>query len=173
MSAVFLISDYHFGHANILTFRRSDGSLLRPGFDNVEQMNEFMVEETNKVVRPQDHLYIGGDVAMRDKDIEWVGKLNGKKRLVLGNHDFSKMKLYAPYFEKIFGTRRLDNFILSHYPIHPDSIGKARGCIYGHVHDPANNIKDPRYFSICVENLNYTPISIEEVASRIEKQKEQ
>ena len=47
MSAVFLISDYHFGHANILKFLRGDGSLLRPGFDNVEQMNEFMAEETN------------------------------------------------------------------------------------------------------------------------------
>lgn len=169
MSNLFIISDFHFDHANILNFKRRDSTPLRD-FKDVNHMNEFMVQEYNSIVRPQDKVYICGDVAMKDTGIKYLARLNGHKRLVLGNHDYGNMHLYMPYFEDIYSTRRLDNFILSHFPIHPESLGKAHGCLYGHVHDPHNNIKDPRYYSVCVENLDYRPISLEEAKRKIFKQ---
>lgn len=173
MSNIFLISDWHLGHDNILTFCKDDGTLLRPEFDNVEQMNEYLIEKNNAVVRPQDHLYMLGDVAINAKFIPLVAKFNGHKRLVLGNHDHSMMKLYTPYFEKVFSTRRLDKFILSHIPLHPESLGNVVANIHGHVH---NNVEQghfgPRYYNVSCEVLNYVPISLEELKVKVDAQQE-
>ena len=68
MPTVYVISDSHFGHANILTFERDDGVRLRP-FDNVEQMHDAMITKWNETVRPQDHVYHLGDFAIKR---EWV-----------------------------------------------------------------------------------------------------
>lgn len=163
---IWLISDTHFGHANILTFKTEDGSPLR-SFSSVEEMDEHMVERWNSVVKPADHVYHLGDVAMNPKCIPIVSRLNGHKRLVLGNHDHHVMKLYTPYFEKIFATRRLDNLLLSHYPVHPASIsGKLIANVHGHVHKNEYDY-GVKYFNVCVEMLDYTPIAFEDLKKRI------
>ncbi len=174
MANIFLISDTHFGHANILRFTRGDGTRLRPEFSCVEEMDEYIVDRWNSVVRPQDHVYHLGDVCMNATHIPIVGRLNGHKRLVLGNHDHPVMKLYTPYFEKIFGSRLLDRFLLTHIPVHPESLGKSPANIHGHVH---NNVPQghfgSRYYNVSVEVLDdYTPVSLEEVKARIIKQQE-
>lgn len=42
----------------------------------------------------------------------------------------------------------------------PDEL---KGKIHGHVH--SNNIDDLRYFNVSMENIDYTPISLEEIRS--------
>jgi len=49
MPEVFIISDTHFGHNNIVKFNRSDGSPLRP-WDNVDQMDDALIKNWNRVV---------------------------------------------------------------------------------------------------------------------------
>lgn len=173
MACIYLISDTHFGHANLLTFRDKEGGYLRH-FSSVEEMDEHMVEKWNSTIKPQDHVYHLGDVTMRPEHIQTVGRLNGHKRLVLGNHDQPYMKMYAGYFQKIFSSRRLDNLLLTHIPIHPESIGKAMANVHGHVH---NNVPQghygPRYYNVSVEMLDYTPISLECLKVLIKKQQEQ
>jgi len=85
MPNIFVISDPHFGHANIITFYQ--GKEKMRDFATVEEMNEHLVTSINAVVRPQDQLYILGDVCLKKKDLPILGRLNGELKLVRGNHD--------------------------------------------------------------------------------------
>lgn len=162
MANTFLISDTHFGHEKTCTtFKRADGSPLRP-FANAEEMNEEMVSRWNAVVRPHDKVYHLGDVVINRKFLSILDRLNGKKRLVRGNHDIFPTKDYLKYFEEIYGVRVLDDMILSHIPLARDCITERFNVnVHGHLH--ANSMNDDRYICVCVENINYTPISIDDV----------
>ena len=77
------ISDTHFGHTNIIPY------CDRP-FVSVEQMNRYMIQQWNSVVKKNDTVYHLGDFSLcispeEVKDI--VSQLNGNIRLVKGNHD--------------------------------------------------------------------------------------
>lgn len=175
MPCIYLVSDFHFGHSNILKFTKKDGTLLRGHlFDNADQMNDCMIETYNSVVKPNDKVYILGDLAMDEKYLPLLGKLNGHKRLVLGNHDTPKMRNIIQYFQAVYSTRRLDQFILSHIPIHPDSLGKCLANIHGHLHsgNMFNEHLGPKYLEVCVESLGYKPISLEEAKEKILKRLE-
>ena len=176
---IFLVSDTHFRHTNILGFKRLDGSLLRPGFSCVEEMDEHMVERWNSVVSPPDHVYHLGDVTMlRGNEANCrpaarlLSRLNGHKRLVMGNHDHCKVQWYSQFFEKIKGQNMLDGYLMTHYPVHPGSLGRARANVHGHIHEkhvmhPADSLsytRDPRYINVSVEVINYTPVALETLA---------
>lgn len=179
MSNRFLISDTHFGHTNTWEkFTLEDGSPLRP-FTSTEEMDETMVDNWNKTVRPQDTVYHLGDVVIARRHLETVKRLNGRKILIRGNHDIFKDKdYYEAGFEQIHGVRVfVDQFILSHIPLHPDCVGERfKRNVHGHLH--GNRITremdggmgatykelDPRYLSVCVEQINFTPVSFDDVA---------
>lgn len=162
MSDTFLISDTHFGHEKTCTtFKRSNGSPLRP-FANADEMNEEMVRRWNAVVRPNDKVYHLGDVVINRKFLPILDRLNGKKRLVRGNHDIFPTKDYLKYFDEIYGVRVLADMILSHIPLARDCITERFNVnVHGHLH--ANSMDDDRYICVCVENINYMPISIDDV----------
>ena len=162
MSEVFVISDTHFGHANILNFIHYDGMNLRP-FHSVDEMNYTMVERWNDVVRPQDKVYHLGDAVFGKKNMFMLGLLNGKKRLVRGNHDLFPTKLYLEYFDEVYGVRQINGVWLTHVPMHLDCVSQERVKmnIHGHLHK--NFIDHPKYFNASVERINYTPISIDEI----------
>lgn len=172
---IFFTSDTHFDHANILTFKRSDGSPLRP-FASVEEMNETIIERWNSVVKTSDHIYHLGDVTMArgkaTKHIDQImSRLNGHKRICLGNHDQLVSGWYFKWFEKVKACNVLDGIIFTHIPIHPESLGRFRACVHGHLH--ANRVlasphhPDPRYINICVEHTDYTPVPLEELTARV------
>lgn len=174
MSNVFLISDTHFGHNNIITFKRDDGTPLRE-FDSVEEMDELMVNNWNSVVKPQDRVYHLGDVVINRRYLPICNRLNGRKKLVRGNHDLFKLADYTPYFEDVLGCIVLADMILTHIPLHPECITTRFGTnVHGHTH--SNRVKtiddeiNPKYFSVCVEQIDYTPISLEEVRKRVTEQ---
>ena len=160
-------------------------------------MNEVMIERHNAVVRPQDTVYFLGDVVINKRYLELVKKMNGKKRLVRGNHDIFKDNEYRDVgFEQIHGVRVfVDKFIFSHIPLHPDCVtDRYRVNVHGHLH--ANQVMrevwcgewsddtippilinadlfkreiDPRYLCVCVEQTNFTPLSFDEVEARIQQ----
>ena len=165
----FLISDTHFGHTSTWEkFTLEDGSPLRP-FTSTEEMDEAMVDNWNKTVRPQDTVYHLGDVVIARRHLETVKRLNGRKILIRGNHDIYKDKdYYGAGFEQIHGVRVfVDQFILSHIPLHPDCVGERfKRNVHGHLHGNRimfNGEIDTRYLSVCVEQINYTPISFDDV----------
>lgn len=167
MANLYFISDTHFGHANMLKFLREDGTPLR-SFESVQEMDERIVDRWNSVVRPQDHVYHLGDVAMKQSEIATVGRCNGHKRLVRGNHDIYKTKKYLEYFDEIYGIRVLDNILFTHIPVHPESLGRFKANAHGHIH--AQKSPEGKYINLSVEAINYTPVALEDLKKQIEKQ---
>lgn len=175
MSNIFLISDTHFSHANCLNFYLKDGvTKLRPNFSCVEEMDEVMVDNWNKTVRPCDKVYHCGDVAMSHKNLPILARLNGEKILIKGNHDKAKLSQYSPYFKDVRGSHQLDYFLLTHIPVHPMNLYRFPVNIHGHLHDGRvmknDGTIDPRYFCVCVEQINYTPISLEFIKQQVKNE---
>ena len=182
MTTTFFISDTHFGHEKTCTvFKRADGSPLRP-FSSAEEMDEFMVKAWNERVSPKDKVYHLGDVVINRKFLHILGRLNGDKVLIRGNHDIFKLEDYTQYFRDIRAFDVKNGMIFSHVPIHPESLGRFGTNIHGHLH--ANRVKkivgvnhktgeleygdiDNRYHCVCVEQTDFAPISLEEVNKRI------
>lgn len=165
MSKTFLIGDTHFGHSNMLTFKKQDGSLLR-NFPCIEAHDEYLIALWNKTVSPQDKVYHLGDVGFKGwTSLDRVlSRLNGTKVLIKGNHDGHKLSQYAQHFKDIRGSHVLDKFVLTHIPIHPDSVARWKANIHGHVH--SNTLPDKRYVNVSAEVINYTPIDFEVIRNR-------
>jgi calcineurin-like phosphoesterase family protein len=178
MPAVFLVSDTHFGHAGVCRFTRNDGvTKLRP-WDDPAEMDEAMVKAWNERVKPTDKVYHLGDVVINRKALKILSRLNGDKVLIRGNHDIFKDEDYTPYFRSLRAYHVMNGLILSHIPVHPESLGRFGTNIHGHTH--ANRVMrdlalcgrpdviDPRYHCVCVEQLpDFAPILFEDVLKRI------
>lgn len=160
----FLISDTHFGHKGVTQFLRADGTKLRP-WNNVEEMDDALIKNWNRVVSPEDKVYHLGDVVINKKALKTLINLNGRKILIKGNHDIFKPHEYLAYFSDIRAYHILDGYLLAHIPVHPKSLGRWKGQIHGHLH--ANTVGDPRYVCVSVEQINYTPILFDEVKAKI------
>lgn len=168
MANIFVISDTHLNHANILNFTRPDGSKVRT-FSDVYDMNETMIERWNAVVRPQDKVYHLGDVYFGNEEEASVllRRLNGHKRLVVGNHDRLNSKALANNFEKISMWRmfRDKGLLLTHVPVHESTLGEDRFDkkkminVHGHIH--ANEAPSENHVCVCVEHTDYFPVNIE------------
>lgn len=157
MSNVFLISDTHFGHTNIIKY------CGRP-FATPDEMDEALVSNWNSTVSSSDKVYLLGDVAMSHKKLPILEQLNGTKILIKGNHDIFALKYYTPYFKDIRGSHELDGLLLTHIPVHESQKTRYRGNIHGHTHD--KNLPDPWYTNVSVEQIDYTPIAFEVIRQR-------
>ena len=184
MATTFLVSDTHFGHAGVCKFTESDGvTKVRPWTDP-DEMDEAMVKMWNETVLPNDKVYHLGDVVINRKALKTLARLNGDKVLIKGNHDIFRMEEYTPYFREIRAYHVLNGLILSHIPVHPESLGRFGTNVHGHLH--TNRVKkivgvdvrtgefkystenDVRYHCVCVEQTDFKPISLEDVVKRIE-----
>lgn len=160
---IFLIADLHVGHTNCLTFKTNEGTPLRP-YSTVEEMDAALEANWNSVVRPQDKVYVLGDLVMHKRNLPFFDRVVGEKVLIKGNHDIEKLSAYTPYFKDIRACHQLDKFILTHIPIHPQSLSRWKGNIHGHLHSNKvmlDGVPDPRYICVSVEQINFTPISLE------------
>lgn len=167
MRKIFAIADTHFRQESFLTFKNKNGIRIR-NFSSIDVIDNFMVDNWNKVVSNNDIVYHLGDVYCGNKNQadEILSRLNGRKRLILGNHDDGKDKVLIRHFEKIMSERIFTEFniILTHKPVHPDTLyvhksQKYLTNVHGHLHD--NVIDDSRYVNISVEQTNYTPVDLE------------
>jgi calcineurin-like phosphoesterase family protein len=155
-------ADHHFGHANIINFKREDGSPLRP-FKNIEEHDEEIIRRHNVVVRPADRVYLLGDVCINRRSRHQLGRLNGRLVLVKGNHDIFKLPDYLPFFDDIRAyvvqkDQDGNKVILSHIPVHPDSLDRWGSNIHGHTH--YHSVPDDRYVCVSLEHTDYSPIEI-------------
>lgn len=173
MTTTFLTADTHFGHNGVCVFTRQDGTKLRP-WDNAEEMDEAMIKLWNDTVRPKDKVYVLGDLVINRKALkQTLPRLNGEKVLVKGNHDIFKLDDYVPYFKDIRGYHVLSGMIMSHIPIHQDSLARFGCNIHGHLHEKRVMLGkeiDPRYFSVSVECTDFKPISLEQAIEKIKLQ---
>ena len=177
MPSVFLVSDTHFGHAGVCRFTEADGvTKIRPWTDP-EAMNEDMIKLWNDTVKPGDKVYHLGDVVINRRYLPILDRLNGDKVLIKGNHDIFKLEDYLPYFRDIRAYHKMSDYILSHIPMHPESLARwCGGNFHGHLH--SNRVMhpkwptkiDPRYFNVSVEQIGFKPILFEEAVKRMKEQ---
>ena len=82
MSNIYLISDTHFAHKNIMKYEN------RP-FKDLIDMREKLILNWNMLVKPEDTVIHLGDFGMCNKDAtsEILSRLNGHKIIIKGNHD--------------------------------------------------------------------------------------
>jgi calcineurin-like phosphoesterase family protein len=164
----FVISDTHFYHNNILNY-------ARPQFSSIEEMHNCIIDNWNSVVSPGDRVYHLGDAAMTS-DQELLGsllaKLNGSKRLVVGNHDDIKFLCKGGWFKKVLVWRKWKELgiILSHIPIHDFSRGETDDLLNIHGHTHLKGSPQGRYISACVEHTNFFPIEIEALIEKWKKE---
>jgi calcineurin-like phosphoesterase family protein len=170
----------------VCRFTRSDGvTKLRPWTDP-EEMDEAMVKAWNDRVRPNDKVYHLGDVVINRKALPILDRLNGDKVLIRGNHDIFEDKDYYKYFRSLRGYHVMNGMILSHIPIHEESLGRFGVNIHGHLH--ASRVMksaqcmddfvkhgakwiDVRYHCVCVEQTpDFAPILFEDVINRIKEE---
>lgn len=173
MPSVFLVSDTHFGHAGVCRFTCDDGvTKIRPWTDPNE-MDEEMIKRWNETVKPTDKVYHLGDVVINRRCLATLHRLNGDKVLIKGNHDIFKLEDYTRHFRDIRGYHVMNNMILSHVPVHPESAGRFRANIHGHLHQRRvmkDGVVDPFYFNVSVEQIDFRPMLFEEVVKRIQEQ---
>ena len=131
-------ADLHFDHANILKYNPD----TRP-FVDASDMNEKMVRQWNEIVNYDDLTYILGDVAFCNatKAAALMNRLNGKKILIQGNHDFKLVKesVFTDCFEEIHMYHEMvfekTKVCMFHYPIlDHNQAGHGSVMLHGHRH---------------------------------------
>ena len=142
----YYIADLHFCHDTL------NHRMDRRGFESGEAMNEYMIRQWNSRVRRGDEVVILGDFCL-SRDVAEVnallGRLMGKKYLIIGNHDrYLENKFFdRSAFKWIENYKELNDnkrkVILSHYPImcyngqyRRNGEGEPKVyMLYGHVHN--------------------------------------
>lgn len=169
MTRTWVYSDPHFSHANILKFGTYKGDPLRPPWSEgeIEKMDKELIEWYNELVSDADRVYILGDVAFTTSNMKRaVSRLKGRKVLIPGNHEPHKMRKYFDLFDDVRGYVQRQGFIMSHIPLHPDSLGRWGLNIHGHLHDNVvggDDSPDMRYYCACVERTNFRPKLLDEI----------
>ena len=167
----YFTADPHFGHANMIRLAS------RP-FSDVEEMDKVLVRNWNSTVKQEDEIYIIGDFSWYsdpEKVNSLLKKLNGRKFLITGNHDyflknknfdrsqFVWIKSYAVI--KHEGTK----LVLFHYPIEEwDGFYRGSVHIHGHQHNgPEYNVKQQKLnlkrYDAGADANNYAPVSIDHI----------
>lgn len=180
MIDTWFISDTHFGHKKILQFE----SEARP-FTCLDEMHEVMIERWNRVVKAKDIVYHLGDFAFGKHHIKIAARLNGSKRLVMGNHDKYQVGEYMPYFDRLYGALYWERCILTHMPIHPHGLlSRWLLNVHGHLHSRkvrchGDIIRDEQgailisgdpdlnYYNVSCEQNNLTPIHRDVITQRL------
>ncbi len=167
---IFLTSDPHFGHANIIRY------VDRP-FNDVDEMDKTLIDNINNTVNINDILYILGDFTMGGsytKCMKYRSQINcNHVHLIFGNHD--KRNIYKddkpPIFETINDYQEFDidglKICMSHYPFFSWN-GREYGSImcHGHIHskkrtNEINQWQGLRRFDVGVDANDYTPVSLD------------
>lgn len=184
----FVCADLHLGHKGIVNFLREDGVTKERPFDTVEEMNETIIHNWNAVVGVKDMVFVLGDAVINRSALPLLGRLQGRKQLVMGNHDSFRTAEYLQYFENVRGSWAIDNFLMTHIPVHESELGSRwKGNLHGHLHSKRvskgvkitcsrengivkTEVIDHRYLCVSLEHTNYKPILWEEVMKRFQEQ---
>lgn len=155
---IWVIADTHFGQDTLIGAGRE--------FQSVKQMNDCIADNWNDCIGRTDTVFHLGDV-YRDEGWRVLKGLNGRKRLILGNHDnpldshltdvFSSIALWQVFAET--------GVVLTHLPMDlSDETGlrlRFRRNIHGHLHHrPAPT---PRHVCVSVEQTGYRPVKLEDL----------
>ncbi|WP_024587580.1 metallophosphoesterase [Aliihoeflea sp. 2WW] len=169
----FYVSDTHFGHEAILGFCN------RP-FSSVKEMDEFMVDRWNSVVRDTDIVYHLGDFSFGcpERAVAIHRRLKGRKYLILGNHDLRRGDSVLPHILRMEWERPPvltastsdggNRLFLSHYG-HRTWPGQNRGSyhFYGHSHASIPHLGLSRDVGVDCADVAFTPRTFHELTAAL------
>ena len=172
MGRIFYTSDLHFSHSNIIQYCN------RP-FDSVEQMNDTLINNWNKVVENEDSVYILGDITLSGSRMVYdiISQLKGNKILIKGNHDIRWIKdKRFPALELFENSQAYDyleiydkgrKVILCHYPLMAWN-KQCQGAyhLYGHIHNNEPLIRINNSFNVGVDVNDYAPVTLDELIEK-------
>ena len=175
---IYFTSDTHFGHHAIIGYSN------RP-FATVEEMDETLIANWNKVVGPDDHVFHLGDVCFHTKEPQdkYLSRLNGRKHLIVGNHDFGHVTDPALWDDDPTHYREIAidlhgdlvpahrrgkhdvHVVLCHYPMRQWNRGQwGSWMLHGHTHGTIPSYT--RSFDVGVDCWEYAPVPLKEVMAR-------
>lgn len=151
----FIISDTHFGHANIIKYCN------RP-FANTEEMDRQLIKNWNAVVSKDDTVIHLGDIGLGNKEYikKILSQLNGTKILIRGNHDNWSDEFYREAGFKYVSRYPIvwnDFYLLSHAPLQLSETTPYFN-YYGHVHNDEKYQDAATSKCVCVERTGYMPL---------------
>lgn len=170
MGKIFLISDTHFWHDNIVTY------CGRP-FEDGADMTEKMIGLWNERVGADDEVYVVGDFILGDPKLteETLMRLNGHIVLVRGNHDTkAKLDVYARHPDKIevrdmaYIPYKGVWFVLCHFPLtNPEFLAMVQQnnsevvVVHGHVHNKMPfYTKEYHSFNVSADVVDFRPVPL-------------
>ena len=173
---VYVISDTHFNHFNII-------NLCHRPYKSGEEMNDKMINSWNAIVRPQDVIIHLGDLIFTKGASEEIKKiikrLNGRKILVAGNHDRKSYSFYmsagiefiCESFRWFYNDKQI-MFIHSPHDIDPSILKKVDYIIHGHSHQNSpfiSKVKKTTFINVSVEQIQYKPILLITLFNRVKQ----
>jgi len=168
---IYFTSDLHLGHDREFIYKSR-------GFDNIKQMNDAVITNWNELVKPEEEVYINGDVMLGDNTagLELFKQLNGKIHIIWGNHDTDVRKELLRACSNVVSTGYADmlryakyHFFLTHYPcmtgnLEKESLKKTTLNLFGHTHSKNKFYNDmPFMYNVAMDAHNCTPVSIDEI----------
>lgn len=177
MNNIWFTSDLHLSHKQEFLWGPR-------GFANQHEMNEALVENWNKVVKPNDVVYDLGDIALTDPNeaLIYLKRLNGKHYWIYGNHDTKKKINYfidevpSLYDIGYAWTIEVDkhSFFLCHYPTLTANFDSKKFSqhvigLHGHTHQRTNWLQpdNPFMYHVGVDSHNNAPVHVDEVLADI------
>lgn len=168
---LYFTSDTHFGHKNVIKYSN------RP-FSNVKEMDEALINNWNKVVKPKDEIWFLGDFSFYPLETtnNILNALNGHIYWLLGNHD--KWKKYDSFYSKLnsppFSLKKIkynhQDIILCHYPLLTwEKAHYGSWNLHGHCHGNLITNSNSRRIDVGVDCWNYTPVSFEQIKEVMDK----
>lgn len=170
----FFTSDTHFDDEYAIPY------FHRP-FTSIDEMNGIMVEKWNRVITESDTVYHLGDFTLDGIDhfTNWASQLNGTIKIVPGSHDHpwlkdfianEKVQVLAPLvsleFPAIQAREEPQVIVLCHYSLQVwDRSSHGSWHLFGHSHGKLQGIG--LSFDVGVDCTDFTPMSLEQVASRM------
>jgi calcineurin-like phosphoesterase family protein len=146
----FIISDTHFNHKTITTFEPS--RMTRMMIDGHDDHTEWIVENWNNTVKPDDVVLHLGDFAFKGiQDLN--GRLNGKKILILGNHDRKGNQVYENIFDFVIRGLWVEGGVETKHYLHAETTDELTSML-------VKTIGDQRimfcHYPVCESELRWT-----------------
>ena len=167
---VFITSDTHFGHSNLI-------NSMRGQFWTVAEMDATLIKNWNAMVSPRDTIYHLGDFSFAStaRTIEILKKLNGKKHLVYGNHDKNMRKdilkeffvWRKDYYELNYEGHKIP---LSHYPMLEWNRSRHGAVMFhGHMHGKSLSVSGLRCADAGTDTNNFKPYTVLQLIAKAQK----
>ena len=156
-----LCADLHFGHKNLLQYEPIRAQLA----NTFEEMDELLIARWNSQIKAEDDVLLLGDVSMCNtaRTIEMVNRLNGRKHLVIGNHDRDHTTTFwRRLFVQTWNTPIIiGSTLYSHEPVSPAYLAKYGAIlnVHGHTHSKSF-CGDRRYCCVSLESTGMRPLSL-------------